>query len=497
MRFPLRGLIFPFFIVVFLAAAYGAILYAQGWRWEETKRALVKTGALFIDPYPEDARVTLDGKQQKHTSVLSPNAFFDRLKPGRYRVRAEKEGYRAWEKTLEVFEQKITTARRVLLIPEKPAAQEVFRAEGTIQKIFFSDSPNPQAVAGYELQNDTIFALLVSENKNGAWRVAREDIVPKNSNVGSISWTEDGNAMLVKLSAPEHAPASPQWVVIQIPDNLKKPVATLALPEEIREAQFWSSNTNEIVVLAAGITRSGKDFLKILAINRTTLTLKTLSDFSKKITALAVVAPDRALFLDESGLLFELNGQYQLAQMSFEAAPPLRDMPVFFNTIIARNEPGRIALLTSEKILFLFDAQSKSFAPVAEGVEDALFSKNGKKILWRTRFELWVTYLELQYEDPRHDADERELLVRLLNPIRDIAWYPEEKQYHALFSVGNAVTMTELDGRDMRNGADVFMGEMPRLIAPFNNGILIADANSLMHVSLPIPPKYDLGILSF
>jgi serine/threonine protein kinase len=71
-------------------------------------------GSAIVNTSPDGATITIDGKQQ-----LSP-ATFNRLRPGRYPMRVELNGYETVEQQIEVRENQSTDLGTIRLNPTKP-----------------------------------------------------------------------------------------------------------------------------------------------------------------------------------------------------------------------------------------------------------------------------------------------------------------------------------------------------------------------------------------
>lgn len=93
--------------------------YGIGPKWQ-----IQKTGGIFIQANQSGAVVTIDGKKQKNTSLLSENALIKNLNPGNHEVRVSKDAFYDWYKVLDVLPE-IVTARDVLLIPTTLPTQSV------------------------------------------------------------------------------------------------------------------------------------------------------------------------------------------------------------------------------------------------------------------------------------------------------------------------------------------------------------------------------------
>ena len=122
-------------IVVFFLLAIIVILYSFGYgigpKWQ-----LQKTGGIFIQANQSGAIVTIDGKQQKNTSLLSKNALIKNLNPGKHEVRVAKDTFYDWYKVLDVSSE-IVTARDIVLIPKQLPAQNIATSTSELTPTYY------------------------------------------------------------------------------------------------------------------------------------------------------------------------------------------------------------------------------------------------------------------------------------------------------------------------------------------------------------------------
>ena len=123
-----RHIIFIIFVVLFAATSALTLLYASGYRVTRGGR-VVETGILFVNGKPRDAHVFLN---QKLVGAKLPLRV-PHLIPGSYRIRVAKDGYHAWEKTLDIRPRETAFATELVLW--KQAAPEQRSAQRDINKI--------------------------------------------------------------------------------------------------------------------------------------------------------------------------------------------------------------------------------------------------------------------------------------------------------------------------------------------------------------------------
>lgn len=113
-----RTILFFTFAALFVLAAPTVLFYSQGYRFDFETKKVVQTGGLYFKVAPRSAQVYLNGKLKGTTSLFTNSALVENLLPKTYYAEIKKDGYRSWQKTLEVKESQVTEAKNILLFPE-------------------------------------------------------------------------------------------------------------------------------------------------------------------------------------------------------------------------------------------------------------------------------------------------------------------------------------------------------------------------------------------
>lgn len=114
-----RHIYLALFVVLFIVLVPVAVLYSTGYRLGEDF-TLVKMGGIYIGLSESGATLSLDGKVTKKAGILKNGFFVQDLTPRVYYVKVEKEGYRSWEKILEVKPQRVVEASAFILPNQIP-----------------------------------------------------------------------------------------------------------------------------------------------------------------------------------------------------------------------------------------------------------------------------------------------------------------------------------------------------------------------------------------
>lgn len=111
-----RRFMFYIAVIVFIAATYIAVLYAQGYKYSAGEHRFIRTGAISLNANA-DAKVFVDDELSGTTSFLTNRFSVDGLLPGQYSIRLQRDNYSSWQKMPTVQEGFVTDFPRVLILP--------------------------------------------------------------------------------------------------------------------------------------------------------------------------------------------------------------------------------------------------------------------------------------------------------------------------------------------------------------------------------------------
>ena len=129
-----RAIAFYFSVLLFCVLLPIILSYALGYKIDYRHLKVYKTGILYISSRPSGASIFING--EIHPS-LTP-AQIEELKPGTYKVEAQKDGFYPWEKEMVVRPNMVTKADRIVLFPIAQEMKTISRGE--IRDFMISDN---------------------------------------------------------------------------------------------------------------------------------------------------------------------------------------------------------------------------------------------------------------------------------------------------------------------------------------------------------------------
>lgn len=112
-----RKALFFLFVGIFLVSAPLIVLYTAGYRFNRTNNTVLQTGTLSLASTPRGAESYVNGENIQDTTP----AILQRLSTGTRTVRLEKEGYYAWERTVNVESGSTSYVTAPLFLSSSPA----------------------------------------------------------------------------------------------------------------------------------------------------------------------------------------------------------------------------------------------------------------------------------------------------------------------------------------------------------------------------------------
>lgn len=189
--------------------------------------------------------------------------------------------------------------------------------------------------------------------------------------------------------------------------------------------------------------------------------------------------------IDLEDYLNNQAGQNEIAkkqeiQKKFAASFKFSDIKI----ILSDGQPSAILVNNATSTLHysLYLLSDDTFQLLAEGVNDAEFSSDNKKLLWQTDNEIWVYWLDSDYIQPQRKKGNRQFITRFSEKIKQVTWESENNR-HIIFTVGDAIKIIELDDRDQKNIMNIATLPNPQ-IAYKNKNLYILSENKVYRFNL-------------
>lgn len=446
----IRRFIFYVFLALFIIGAFTIVLFVEGYSFDWQKKSLIITGACHLKSYPDNADIYINNEYKGKT-----DKFIKKLLPGDYDIKISKPDHYDWQKTLNVQPKVITEACNILLAKKNPALN--LAADNNIKYLSFSsdkrkiiyltdnaDNASSQlALRLMDVGNNTDVQIYPGASVKGTGYAAS---LPNLNNLSGIIWSYSQERIILSF-----------WDNHYYILNLRNPIGIIDINNlvkilssykvyNIENISFHPQNPNKIYFYH----QNNLGFFEINDSNpnKSPISFPLISD----ILTYAV--------FDNRILYVNIKGEFYKTNLEISSFKKIFDIPLFKSgqSIAIINDDT----LAVNKNLYLFNPQAQIFDKIADNVEEALFSADNRKLLWRNKNEIGIIWLEPEFGQPSRDKYEAGVITKTAQDISQAIWYSKTNQ-HIIFVVGDEIKITELDGRDRRNTMDVFTIKNPKI----------------------------------
>jgi len=463
-----------FFTLAFIITAPPLIFYAKGYQFDFRTHRLTKTGNLFIDSYPRDALVVVNGKtsieHHWYDSLLFYKDIFGMVKrqgttaslisnilPGQYSVEVQKNGYHSWNKKVEIKPNQTTSFQFIQLFLNSP--QPIWLDEGKIVNRWIS--PNKDKIV-YQIGSDSSksdqqFKLFVAE---------KESLIPleKLTDIGKINFISFAPNVKSILFSAERDKKNTYFVfdwaekkLINLNQIFTKFNFTAFDKQKNIVNIKWAKNLPNTVLAKLDNTVYSMD----LSNNKMSVFFQINNPFmdwlesSETIEILTV--QQKKLFLEKYWLNKKNNGKNILIGQQ-----ELPNLPLSFSEI---QPSGNSRFLTNngKKEFMILSPDSFGQLSASTNIQalELLPFTSKNNYFYYNNHELLV--LDISGDNPEQNPFKREIINRLSSIILDASLYPTQNYLlYITFDVSsqqNQVFLLEIDNRGGFNNHLIFSSE--------------------------------------
>lgn len=422
-----RRKIFYAMVAFFAIVAPLTLLYSQGYIFDLKSRGFISTGGVFVKTSQTGVRVSVDSQLSMETSFISRGALITNLLPRRYTVRAEKDGYQPWAKTIRVASEEVIEFRNVILPLSAPEPRLLFegrgRGGGKIESL-----PGRSEIAFVSAGSPFSVSVIEPETRRVIGRLER---------VMKWSWDERSQAFIVGRFAEDRM----RWYrgvfaagrVEEIPIVLRglphgfSPDRVIPHPKE-KEWFYFSAG--------GALFMQGRAAVPVAIAEQ-------IHSFT--------VGEDRLYFITKNGFFAESDLSGGNTKLLGRKGLLLDDaMPA----LISAGPGGDIAVLDAADGLFIYrPGISVEIDFIAGGVDGIYFSEDGTRMLFWDGRQLSVYWLRDNQAQPFDLAGTKKQFFSADEPV--LAVHLNKEGTYAFYATANKIGMVELDDRAGANNYDI------------------------------------------
>jgi len=457
-----KNALFWICLILFLIATPAILFYCLGYRIDFLGEGIVKTGALYLKTAPKQAQISLDDKIKQKTDFFFGTALIENLLPQDYRIKIEKQGYQAWEKTLSIEEGQATEAKNITLVPEKldlevlnqnvvdfwfsPNNQKIILKEKTFDeqgiekgwnlKLFDAENKIKAPIFEASERKESLLSF-PSEQEN----IPSGSIFEQQSVLLNLEWSANSKKILLKTELG----GEKQHFLLDL-ETMPVKIEMLEFLKDWEFIPFFHPDNDQKLILEE---KNEKGLITLWESN-----LK--GELSQKIINGAVsfaVSDKNIIWLDQNGSLQKSNVQGQTQAMSLA---PLNTEEINDYEIIMLDSD---IFVLRNKTLWFFDSANRIFKTIGDNVNDFVVSPNKKKLCFWNDFQSEIFFFEQETRQPLRKKESKILLIRFSQKIQDFFWWND---HYLIFKTQETIKVIEIDDRNNAQTWDLIRLKDPK-----------------------------------
>ncbi len=436
-----RTALFLSLLILFLLVGPLTIFFCQGYRLDFKNKKVVQTGGLYLKISPKESEIYINNKLKKKTNFLTGSTFIKNLLPKKYKIEIKKEGYYPWSKELEIKEKQVTDAKNIILFPKKINFRTLSSTQKKIENFFISPDKK-QIICLYSnsdnLKTNWNLELLNIKEDTKTKLLSKKDF-RSEARFLDLQWSPDSKKILIKIEYKGKL----KNFILEL--NKEKQLIPLKLSSDSFEKIFFSPNPGEIFL----IKKQGKS---------NALFLYNYLNLNQKIVLNDLICckifNKNIIWLKKDGFLYKSDLSGKILE-----AINLKPLSIKQNSeykLIFKNLSK--IFLKENNTLYYLDQKSKQFKEIFKHLQFLKFSPDVRKVVLTNHNEIWLFFLESQYEQPQEKIQNKVFLTRFSEKIDQIFWL---NNYYLIFKIkasslhqnsnNSKIKIIETDARDRIN----------------------------------------------
>jgi len=460
-----RNVIFSTLFVLFLVIAPLTVFYSLGWRFDWQTKKIYQTGIFYFKIWPKSSDIYINGNFKEKTDFFFGSTLIENLYPERYKIEIKKEGYHDWGKILDIEKRQVTEAKNIVLIPKDIDFDILIK---NIGEFFFSPDAKKIILKEESISKDEskIWNLkLFAINKNlKSHLISETDISIKGADILDLEFSPDSKRILLTIGLKEDV----QYYILDI-DESPATLIHLDFLDVSKNISFHPQDSNKLFVLLSleeTDTLNEVDFVKKEILRPILENVVTYS------------ASHSIYYLNSLGSVFKVDlysdKKEKLNIKPFDVKEETKYEIIEYNSYI---------FLKENDDLYILDETKKEFEKFFTSIKNYKISADYKKIVYFNNYEMWVLFLEKQYDQPEKEKGEQLFITRFSEEIDNVFWYTN---YYLIFNVGYKIKVAELDDRDKINITDLAEFKDPEIFWANKKLYILSEEN--LYVSDELTP---------
>lgn len=410
----------------------------MGYRYSIDNNEVRFVGLIDVETLPKSVRVYLNDTLITRSTPKQIKDLFPRI----YTVRVEKDGHNTWQKNVFVESKKVTWIKNVRLFLSNPTIETLVPVKSESYTVFddgkkilyTKNNEDSKGLFLYDVKDKKITHIFPGEKEFLSDKILIDEVTYTNT-----LYSNDGKLSLLTLS---ESSGNEHYVLV---------------PTDKPESSKLITNDALSPTSTSHITLDPKNTNHIYFISENTLFLYDLE--KEEITK---INENSATFTIHEGTLYVAEKskegkttitRTQDSMFTFgESVETLTTLSAETVSSIVANGNGDMAVLDSKKNVYLYNAETKETKHIGSHINNLLFSKSGKKLLFYNDQEVYfyeISEKELEQLKQPYSTNTTNLITRYSKQITGAGFYADEEWVYVAFN--DSLKLIELDERDKRN----------------------------------------------
>ncbi len=395
---------------------FALIAYGNGYSYDFKTGRLAHKGLLIVSSIPSSAKIYINGKAGK-----GGTPYRNTYDGGQYKLEVIKDGYRTWQKNVDVTPAQATQVQYVILLPQHLQVEAAASFPAISQTLASIDHNRNALVVPSSAQAGVWWVDTQSKQQTRVYQTTLDAAGQPSEKLEILGWSNDASHLLLRRTGSDGkinllvVAANGNDATINLTDSLKQPFSELRFSNNNWKQLYWSSpeGLRKIDIGSQTVSQPLTD--PVLAYTYA----------GDRIVYIANVGVNPSLWLLESG-----GKRSRLA----DKLPISKNYQIDYATYINVPQVVVTASDANQALLYsnVFDHPKLKTIPVTAG--QVRFNGDGRFALLYDDMHVSTYDLERErlYSFPEINA-----------AVTGISWFDN---YHLLFNRGGQIVLSEYDG---------------------------------------------------
>lgn len=402
--------------VIVALGTFALIAYGNGYTYDLKSRRLVHKGLLIVSTTPGSARLSINGKNAK-----GGTPYRNTYEAGRYSLEITKDGYRSWQKFVDVVAAQASLVQYVILLPQHLQVGTAASFPAISQTLASRDHSRQALVVPSSAQAGVWWLDTQSKQQTRVYQTSLDASGQPTERLEVLGWSNDAGHLLLRRTGSDAkvnllvVAANGNDPPINLTDTLQQPFTDLRFGNGSWRELYWS-------------TPDG--------LRRVDLSTDQVSSPLTEPVLAYTYAGDRVLYVANIGVnpsLWSLDRNGKRTRLA-DKLPVSKSYQLDYSTYIGQSQVMLTATDAGQAWLFSDIFDKPHLKTITAAAAQVQFNGDGRFALLYDATHVSVYDLE---------RDQLYSFPAINSSVTGISWYDN---YHLLFNRSGQIVLSEFDG---------------------------------------------------